>query len=50
MIIVPLMFTVAEGIERRTISVEPGALHNGFWYQVPLQLVYPSKVQIYKPP
>ena len=39
----------AECIERRTISVEPGALHNGFRYQVPPRSAYPSKVHIYKP-
>jgi len=31
----------AEWIERRTISVEPEALHNGFRYQVPTEVFVP---------
>ena len=41
MIIVPPMFTVPNGIERRTISVEPEALHYGFRYQVPTEVCVP---------
>src|SRR5439155_22454404 len=39
----------AEWIERRTISVEPEALHNGFRYLVPTEVLVPSKVHTYRP-
>src|SRR4029453_245353 len=40
----------AEWIERRTISVEPEALHNGFRYQVPAELCVPIEGPQIQPP
>ena len=35
------MFTVPNALNVCTISVEPGALHNGFRYQVPTDVLVP---------